>query len=197
VIINDYDNGNHFMRVNFMPAPHNVFTDAGRVAKARQESLSMGGGKYTVDAGHPDNAAGAPADPPSIPLQGVNYAGDAGCACYRPFDHGSPRVDSGAGGAQLAVKNVVIMHVPFGQAGWTEDVNGGAGSIRYAMNGAGPAEVWSNGRLVHATWHQGADGQDYYQNTTQPVYFTDEAGNVLRLNTGLTWIHVVGNGQGS
>ncbi|HEY8811555.1 MAG TPA: hypothetical protein VIO86_03585, partial [Candidatus Dormibacteraeota bacterium] len=59
------------------------------------------------------------------------------------------------------------------------------------------AEVWSNGRLVHATWHEGADGQDYYQNPGQPVYFTDEAGNLLRLNTGLTWIHVVGNGQSS
>jgi Protein of unknown function (DUF3048) N-terminal domain/Protein of unknown function (DUF3048) C-terminal domain len=197
VIINDYDTGNHFMRVNFMPAPHNLFTDGGRVGRARQEAASMGGGKYTVDAPHPDNAAGAPADPPSIPLQGVSYSWDGGCGCYRPFDHGSPRVDTAAGGAQLAVKNVVVMHVPFGQAGWTEDVNGGAGSIRYAMNGTGPAELWSNGRLVHATWHQGADGQDYSQNTTQPVYFTDEAGNVLRLNTGLTWIHVVGNGQTS
>jgi hypothetical protein len=196
VVINDYDTGNHFFRVDFKPAPHNVFTDAGRMLKVRPE-MPIGGGKYAVDPGHPDNAAGVPADPPSIPLQGVNYSFDGGCACYRPFDHGSPRVDSAAGGAQLSVKNVVIMHVPFGPAGWTEDVNGGAGSIRYAMNGSGPAEVWSNGRLVHATWHEGADGQDYYQNPGQPVYFTDEAGNLLRLNTGLTWIHVVGNGQSS
>jgi hypothetical protein len=196
VIINDYDQGNHFFRVNFMEAPHNLFTDGGRVARARQE-MPIGGGSYAVDPGHPDNAAGAPADPPSIPLQGVNYSFDGGCSCYHPFDHGTPRVDTGAGGAQLSVKNVVVMHVPFGQAGWTEDANGGAGSIRYVMNGSGPAEVWSNGRLVHATWHQGADGQDYYQNPGQPVYFTDEAGNLLRLNTGLTWIHVVGNGQGS
>ena len=197
VIINDYDTGNHFLRVGFKSAPHNVFTDGGRVAKARQEFAGMGGGNYSVDSSHPDSAAGTAADPPSIPLQGVTYSFDAGCSCYRPFDHGVPRVDAGAGGAQLAVKNVVVMHVPFGPAGWTEDVNGGAGSIRYAMNGSGPAEVWSNGKLVHATWHQGADGQDYYQNLTQPVYFTDEAGILLRLNTGLTWIHVVGNGQSS
>jgi hypothetical protein len=196
VVINDYDTGNHFFRADFKPAPHNVFTDAGRMLKVRPE-MPIGGGKYGVDPAHPDSLAGAPADPPSIPLHGVSYSFDGGCACYRPFDHGSPRTDSAAGGAQLAVKNVVVMHVPFGQAGWTEDVNGGAGSIRYAMNGSGSAEVWSNGRLVHATWHQGADGQDYYQNTTQPIYFTDETGNLLRLNTGLTWIHVVGNGQTS
>jgi len=197
VIINDYDQGNHFLRVDFKPAPHNLFTDGGRVARARQESASLGGGNYVVDPGHPDSTAGAPSDPPSIPLQGVSYSFDGGCSCYRPFDHGSPRVDAGAGGAQLAVKNVVVMHVPFGEAGWTEDVNGGAGSIRYGMNGSGAAEVWSDGRVVHATWHQGTAAQDYFQNTNQPVYFTDEAGNVLRLNTGLTWIHVVGNGQNS
>lgn len=195
VIINDYDQGNHFFRSDSRPAPHNVFTDGGRVSRARGE-MQMGGGAYAVDQNHPDNAAGAPSGAPSIPLQGVSYNFDTGCSCYRPFDHGSPRVDANGGG-QLLVKNVVIMGVPFGQAGWTEDVNGGAGSIRYAMNGSGAALVWSNGRLVHATWHQGADGQDYYQNLTQPVYFTDEAGKLLRLNTGLTWIHVVGNGQSS
>jgi Protein of unknown function (DUF3048) C-terminal domain len=196
VIINDYDTGNHFFRVNFKPAPHDLYTDGGRVQRARQET-PMGGGNYTVDPGHPDSNAGVPAEPPSIPLQGVSYGYDAGCSCYRPFDHGTPRVDTGLGGAQLAVKNVVVMHVSWGQAGWTEDVNGGAGSILYVMNGSGPADVWSNGRLVHATWHQGVSGQDYYQNQTQPVYFTDEAGSVLRLNTGLTWIHVVGIGQNS
>ncbi len=196
VIINDYDTGNHFHRVDFKPAPHNVFTGAAYMLKARPEK-AIGGGNYMVDPGHPDNTAGAPAGAPSVPLHGVNYAFDNGCGCYRPWDQGSPRVDGGAGGAQLAVKNVVIMHVPFGQAGWTEDVNGGAGSIRYQMNGAGPAEIWSNGRMVHATYHQGGDSQDYYQNLDQPVYFTDEGGNVLRLNTGLTWVHVVGNGQTS
>lgn len=196
VVINDYDTGNHFFRSDTKPAPHNVFTDAFRVSKTRQEQ-PIGGGKYMVDPTHTDSSAGTPAPPPSIPLHGVNYSFDGGCSCYRPFDNGSPRTDSANGGAQLSVKNVVVMHVPFGPAGWTEDVNGGAGSIRYGMNGSGPAEVWSNGRVVHATWHQGADGQDYYQNVGQPVYFTDEAGNLLRLNTGLTWIHVVGNGQNS
>ena len=58
-------------------------------------------------------------------------------------------------------------------------------------------KVWSNGKLVHATWHQGTPDMNYNANKTQPVTFTDEAGNLLRLNTGLTWIHVVGNGQAS
>ena len=195
VIINDYDTGNHFFRVNFNAAPHNLYTDAGRVSKARAE-MPIGGGNYQVDTPHPDTDwGGTPAPPPSIPLQGVTYTYDGNCSCYRPFDHGTPRIDAAAGGAQLGVKNVVVMHVPFGNAGWVEDVNGGAQSIRYQMNGSGQAEIWSDGKLVNATWHMGQAGQDFYQNTSQPLYFTDQAGNLIRLNTGLTWVHVVGNGQ--
>jgi len=196
VAINDYDRGNHFLRVNWKPAPHNVFMDLGRVQKLVAEA-GVPGGPYTIDVAHPDSTAGVAAAAPAIPLHGVGYTYDGTCLCYRPFDQGSPRVDAQNGGAQLAVKNVVVMHVPYRGAGWVEDVNGGAQSIWYDMNGSGPAEVWSDGKVVHATWHQGAAGQSYYQNTTQPVVFTDEAGNLLRLNTGLTWVHVVGNGQAS
>ncbi|HEY8680597.1 MAG TPA: DUF3048 domain-containing protein [Candidatus Dormibacteraeota bacterium] len=196
VAINDYDHGNHFLRVNWKPAPHNVFMDQGMVQKLIAEA-TVPGGPYTVDVGHPDSGAGTASAAPAIPLHGVGYSYDGGCLCYRPFDQGSPRVDAQNGGAQLSVKNVVVMHVPYRGAGWVEDVNGGAQSIWYDMNGSGPAEVWSDGKVVHATWHQGAAGQSYYQNTTQPVVFTDEAGNLLRLNTGLTWVHVVGNGQAS
>ena len=196
VIINDYDTGNHFFRASSKVAPHNLFTDAGRISKARGE-MPIGGGNYVVDPPHPDQdlAGSSPVDPPSIPLQGVTYSYDGGCQCYRPFDHGTPRTDEAAGGGQIGVKNVVVMHVPFGEAGWVEDVNGGAQSIRYQMNGSGPAEIWSDGKEVEAAWHMGQAGQDFYQNPNQPLYFTDPAGNLIRLNTGLTWIHVVGNGQ--
>jgi hypothetical protein len=195
VLINDYDTGNHFFRVSFNEAPHNLYTDAGRLSKARAE-MPIGGGNYAVDTPHPDNGLGVPADAPSIPLQGVSYSYDGNCSCYRPFDHGTPRIDAAASGAQLGVKNVVLMGVPFGAAGWVEDVNGGAQSIRYGMNGSGSAQIWSDGKLIAATWHMGVDGQEFWQNTTMPLYFTDNSTNqVIRLNTGLTWIHVLGNGQ--
>jgi hypothetical protein len=194
--INDFDNGSHYFRVGFKPAPHNLYTDQGRALRLRAEQ-NIGAGPYVIDPTHPDSGAGTAYDPPAIPLHGVNYNYDSGCQCYLPFDHGAPRVDTDLGGSQVQVKNVVIMHVPYHDAGWIEDENGGAHSIWYEMNGTGAAEVWSDGKLVHATWHQGAAGQGYYQNTTQPMYFTDEAGNLLRLNSGLTWVHVVGDGQTS
>ena len=197
VMINDYDTGDHFYRVSFKPAPHNVFTEAGRALTLRT-AFPVPGGPYTVDPPHSDGAAGAASpEAPSVPLHNVAYYYDATSQVYRPSDSGAPRVDGQNGGNQLAVKNVVLMHVPFHPAGWVEDVNGGAQSIWYDMNGSGPAEVYSDGRIVHATWHQGEQGAAYYGNTTQPVYFTDESGNLLRLNTGLTWIHVLGTGQTS
>ena len=89
---------------------------------------------------------------------------------------------------------MVLLHVPYHDAGWVEDENGGAHSVWYDLLGSGPAEVYSDGQLVRATWHMGDAGQMYYDNHA-PVWFTDESGAVLLLNTGLTWIHVLGNGQ--
>lgn len=193
-IINDYDLGNHFYREGSRPAPHNVFTNLERETRGRQE-MNIGAGDYAIDPPHADNGLGSPADAPSVPLHGVRYSYDGGCSCYRPFDSGSARTDAGNGGQQLAVKNVVLLHVNSRDAGWVEDDNGGAHSVWYDMNGHGTAEIYSDGKVVHATWHQGRDGQDYYQDTSQPIFFTDEGGNFIRLNTGLTWLNVLGSSQ--
>jgi hypothetical protein len=194
--INDFDRGNHFYRVDFKAAPHNLYTDGGRAEKLRREWGPPSPPNYWVDPPHPDSGAGAPADAPSVPLHAVSYSYDAGSQTYLRFDHGTPFVDTDTGG-QLRVKNVVVMHVPFHDAGWIEDENGGAHSIWYDMLGTGQAEIYSDGKLIRAVWHMGQDAkQPYYSNHT-PVWFTDEQGHVVVLNTGLTWIHVVGNGQNS
>jgi hypothetical protein len=195
VVINDFDNGNHFFRVGFKPGPHNLFTANDRVSRAQGEWGDTSP-TFAIDPPHSDIDYGSPADAPSIPLHHVSYSYDAGSQSYLPFDQGAPRVDANHGGGQLHVKNVAIMHVNFHDAGWVEDDNGGAHSIWYDMNGSGPAEIWSNGKVIQAIWHQGNPDDAYYANN-KPVYFTDQDGNLIRLNSGLTWIHVVGNGQTS
>jgi hypothetical protein len=126
----------------------------------------------------------------------VHWDYDAGSKQYVRSDHGTPFVDEQYH-TVLHAKNVVVLHVGFHDAGWVEDDNGGAHSIWYDMLGSGPAEVWSDGKLVHATWHMGSGGTQWYFENHQPVWFTDEQGKVMELNSGLTWIHVVGNGQNS
>jgi hypothetical protein len=98
----------------------------------------------------------------------------------------------------LQVKNVVLIHVPFRMMGYVEDESGGgAHSVWYYMLGTGTAEIYSDGKLIHAFWHMGKSVNQRWSDNNQPVYFTDAQGNFIELNTGLTWIHVLGNGQGS
>ncbi len=184
--------GNHFFRVGFRAIPHNLYTSGDLATRVRSEAPQPAG-QYAVDPPHDDAAAGQPAGAPSVPLHGVTYTYDPGSKQYLRFDHGEAASDL-VTGQQLHAKTVVLLHVPFHDAGWVEDENGGADSVWYDMLGSGPAEVYSDGLLVHAAWHMGAPGQSYFDNHT-PVWFTDEAGRVMLLNTGLTWIHVVGDGQ--
>jgi hypothetical protein len=186
------DRGSHYYRVGFNGAPHNLYTSGDRAAALRAQ-YPQPQGAYAVDPPHDDVAMGQPADAPGVPTHSAAYAYDPSAQVYLRSDHGTPFTEE-TSGQQIRVKTVVLLHVPFHDAGWVEDENGGAHSVWYDMLGSGPAEVYSDGLAVRATWHMGAAGQSYFDNHT-PVWFTDEAGKVMLLNTGLTWIHVVGNGQ--
>lgn len=191
-IINDFDQGGHFFRVNFKPAPHNVYTTADRAERLRSE-WGLPGRPYAVDPPHPDTDPGQPAPPPGVPQHGAAYGYDGGSREYLRFDQGSPLVDTNTN-RQVSAKNVIVVHTRFHDAGWVEDENGGAHSIWYDLTGDGPAEIFTRGRVVHGAWHMGAPGQQYYENH-QPMWFSDESGRFLELNTGLTWVHVLGDGQ--
>ncbi|HEY7198941.1 MAG TPA: DUF3048 domain-containing protein [Candidatus Dormibacteraeota bacterium] len=191
-IMEPNDPGGHFFRVGFRAAPHNAYTSGDRAGRLRNE-YPYPPGAYAVDPPHPDVQAGTAADAPVVGPHSITYGYDAGSRQYLRYDHGAAAFDQDTG-QQLRAKNVVLMHVPYHDAGWVEDDNGGAHSVWYDMTGSGPAEVYSNGQVVHATWHMGAAGQAYFDNHA-PVWFTDETGSLMLLNTGLTWVHVLGNGQ--
>lgn len=192
--INDFDRGNHFFR-GPGAAPHNLWTDHDRATRLRSEWPLAPGPSYQIDPPHPDNGLGTPFDAPAVGLHHVNYAYDPASQQYLRWQDGAPFTDR-ATGAQLRVKNVVLMNVGFRDAGWIEDDNGGAHSVWYLMNGTGTAQIWSDGKLVNATWHLGGQSPNYWENR-QPIWFTDESGKPIELNTGLTWIHVLGIGQTS
>jgi hypothetical protein len=185
--INDRDLGGHFFRVGFQFAPHNLFTDASRALRLRAEDHLPAPTFYTIDPPHADNGLGDAAPAPTVPLHFVSYAYNAAGKVYLRYDHGRPFIDAGTRG-QLQVKNVILMHVDYHIMNYTEDESGGAKSVFYNMYGSGPADIYSDGLVIHATWHM---------DQSHPVYFTDPLGNFIQLNTGLTWIHVLGNGQNS
>lgn len=192
-LMEPWDQGGHFFRSFAKAVPHNLYTTGDRAERLRTEA-PLSPGEYAVDPPHDDVEAGTPADPPTVGLHSAGYTYDPPSRLYLRSDHGTPLVDENTG-AQLRVKNVVLIRVPFHDAGYVEDDNGGAHAIWYDMLGSGPAEIHSDGRVVAATWHMGAaSGQPYWDNRT-PFWFTDGSGQPVMLNTGLTWIHVLGEGQ--
>ena len=189
MMINDYDTGNHFFRSGLNFAPHNLFTDASRALRLRAEmarTIALPT-NYTIDPPHQDNGLGSAAAAPTVPLHYVTYNYNASSKTYGRFDHGSVFIDA-ATHAQLQVKNVILMHVPYQIMPYVEDYSGRAKSVFYNMVGSGSAEIYSDGQMIEATWHM---------DLTHPIYFTDAQGNFIELNTGLTWIHVLGIGQTS
>jgi DUF3048 family protein/Big-like domain-containing protein len=191
--INDVDRHGYFFRCG-TDAPHNLCVTAQSVLPIRR-NWPLTGQTYLVDPAHPDNGLGAPAGAPSVGQHCVSYRYDGGSQTYLRFDHGSAYIDAQTG-QQLHVKNVVLMTVGEHYGGWVEDENGGAGSVWYEMIGTGPAQIYSDGKLINATWHMGDNlniaGNNYWQNNQAP-YFTDSDGHLVELNSGLTWIHVIGN----
>ena len=189
-VINDFDTGNHFMRVGFKAAPHNLYTTSGRAPSYQKRLASLPAPPYTVDPSHPDNELGTPAAAPSVPLQHVTYSYNAASRTYARFDHGGAFIDA-ASRTPLRVKTVILIQTPYSVKNYVEDDNGGARSVQYFRFPpfeveSGTAQIYSDGKMINATWHMGPDW---------PMFFTDAQGKFIELNTGLTWIHVIGIGQ--
>ena len=193
-VIEDFDRtpNTHFFRGSG-GAPHNLYTNSDHANRLRNEWPGVPKATYQVDPPHPDSQQGIPFDPPVVGLHRAGYSFDPASQQYLAFDEGSPWIQRDTG-QQLQVKNVVLLSVPYHFAGWIEDDNGGAGSLWYDLLGSGRAQVWSDGRLLNATWHMGQGSGNYWDNH-QPLWFSDDQGRPIELNTGLTWIHVLGQGQ--
>jgi hypothetical protein len=183
-----------FFRSQDRVAPQNLYTSGTHADEIRAQWKGTHLLTFVEDGPHADASFGGAAPAPAVPLHSVSYAYDAGARAYVRTDRGRPSIDTSTGRA-IQARTVIVMHTGWHATPWVEDEIGGARGVDYDMLGSGPAEVFTGGRTVAATWHMGQAGQRYSQNP-YPVWFSDAAsGAVLRLDTGLTWIHVVGDGQ--
>ena len=83
-------------------------------------------------------------------------------------------------GEQYAAKNVIVLWATTSRAS-TRDVTGSS-TLDIQLNGSGRASVFRNGRRFDGTWQ--TDG-------SRPPTFKDEAGEVIRLTPGNSWVQVV------
>jgi hypothetical protein len=172
-------------RANDRVAPHNVMARAAEVTQ--RAAAALGSPPYDVAPAHPDAAlAGAtPAATITVPQHGTVWRYNPDAKEYFKWQDGAPFTNVGTG--QVHAKNVIVEHVPsridttpgnFFHHYYTE---------YYELAGEGSADIYSDGGVIHATWR--------HPDRTMPVVYNGPDGNPVDLNTGLTWVHVIGSDQ--
>jgi hypothetical protein len=161
-------------------APHNLMTTQDQVrALIDKNHLRV---YYRPPASGEPPATGDPANSVSFQQTAthhVAYTYSAAGQGYAYSYEGGPLTDA-AGGKQVTAATVVLIRVAHHDAGYTEDVLG-ANGIDFDLQGTGPADVYTRGRHLTATWDI----------TSGPLRLLDSGGRPLTLPDGLTWIHLV------
>jgi len=169
-------------------APHNVIARPDQVT-IHNASLNLPGLNYDIAPAHPDVPlpGATPATTITIPQHNVVWRYDPNSREYFKWQDGTPFTNVGTG--QVHAKNVIVEHVVS-----YLDVNPGNTGVHhtyhteyYELAGQGTADVYSDGGVIHVTWR--------HPNRDLPVVYYDANGSPVDLNTGLTWIHVIGSDQ--
>lgn len=183
-VVFDFDDGTLFYRDDVHDSPHDVILRA-PLAIQRNAGLAPTPQQFAYSS----DVATATATQDGTPTASINavfssarfpsFAWDEANKYWLRSQEGAPDLDST--GAQLHATNVVTMRV---------DIDGQYGYVpKTVMIGSGEAWVSTGGKTVHATWAK-ADA-------TSPIVLTDDAGTIIRLAPGNTWVELVPNGDGS
>ncbi|HLB76742.1 MAG TPA: DUF3048 C-terminal domain-containing protein, partial [Candidatus Dormibacteraeota bacterium] len=172
-------------RTDARVAPHNVMARPDQVTQ--RTAAALGALPYDVAPAHPDAPlpGALPATDIAVPQHGAIWRYNATAKEYFKWQDGAPFTNAGTG--QIHAKTVIVEHVRsridttpgnFFHHYYTE---------YYELAGAGSAEIYSDGGVIHATWR--------HPDRTVPVVYYGPDGNPVDLNTGLTWVHVIGSDQ--
>jgi DUF3048 family protein len=188
-VVYDYYYMYDFMyRASDRYAPHNVIARPDKIT-ANTAAANLPALNYDIAPAHPDVAlpGGTPATSVSIPQHAAVWRYDANSHEYLKWQDGAPFTNVGTG--QVHAKNLIIEHV----VSRLDTSPGNTGVHRtynteyYELAGEGTADIYSDGGMIHATWK--------HPNRDVPVVYYDASGNPVDLNTGLTWVHVIGSDQ--
>ncbi len=192
------DHSGGYYRVNFRPAPYNMFTSA----SAQRDALrSLGATTVTevpkwpflAAADHPATVAGMggaiAATSLTIPYREdsstVSYQYDPATRTYGRWQNaaGKPVRDvDAANNAPIAAANVVIIQTDIWEVPEIIDA-AGAHAHDMRLTGTGTATVFRDGLRQEATWSRKDDGSAFV--------FTNKQGEQIKLDAGQTWIHII------
>ncbi len=169
-------------------APHNVIARPDQIA-AYTAHANLPALNYDIAPAHPDVPlpGATPATSVSIPQHGAVWRYDGNSREYLKWQDGAPFTNVGTG--QVHAKNLIIERVLSRLD--TNPSNTGVhhtyNTEYYELAGEGSADIYSDGGMIHVTWK--------HPNRDLPVVYFDASGNPVDLNTGLTWVHVIGSDQ--
>lgn len=178
--LDQFYNSGGYWRVSSRYAPHNMYT---AVQKLIDLQISKGytTSSFTGFARKEDKPASTPLATSidftiSSYLYNVRYDYDAASNSYKRSEGGKAHVDEKSG-TQLQPKVVVGIIVPYSKA------SDGVHSV-YGTIGSGRAYVFQDGVVTTGTWSKSG--------SKEPLVLKDDAGTLLALNAGQTWISVMG-----
>lgn len=188
VVYDYYYMYDYMYRASDRYAPHNVIARPDKIT-AHTAQANLGALNYDIAPAHPDVPlpGATPATSVTIPQHGAVWRYDANSREYLKWQDGAPFTNVGTG--QVHAKNLIIEHVTsyLDNNPANTGVHHTYNTEYYELAGEGAADIYSDGGMIHVTWK--------HPNRDLPVVYYDASGNPVDLNTGLTWIHVIGSDQ--
>jgi hypothetical protein len=176
-------------RVSSHYAPHNLYTDGGRVETLVKRSARPTV-SYTLWDRATTAAGGAPVSGFTVPVspsEQPSYGWNAASGGWERTEADTGRFIDANDGKPVTAPTVVVMQVP-AQLN-KDDIEDGCCTTgwEYTLTGSGAAQVFTNGTGYSATWSGSESGG--------PPKFTLAGGAAAPIAPGLVWICVVPTGQ--
>ena len=182
------DAGRDMFRIGSRSAPHNLYTDGGRVDDMVRRS-NRPAVTYQLWKRATTGPGGAPVSGFTVPVspsERPNYAWNAALNGWTRTEPDTGTFIDANTAKPLVAGTVVVMQVPARIN--PADIENGCCTAgwEYTLNGSGPMQVFTNGAEYDGTWNQGPTG---------PPAFTLPGGAAAPVASGLVMIEVVPTGQ--
>ena len=172
-----YDDGEHFIRADDVPAPHNLFLPTDNVITLLEQNLAIPGEDelkaypYTL---WPPYLTGPPPPHGSGALVAtIDYYSPVHNVEYRFQTDGSYLRTNGGTESALRPRNILIIEAPITEIGEF-------GRLTIPLEGEGKAMLFRSGSVFPVRWSK--------EKGDEPWKFTTEEGEALRLASGTTWM---------
>lgn len=180
--LDQFAGGAYFWRISSRFAPHNVYTDTGKL-REYQSKKGYGKSNYTGFARKVDTPAVTPNVNSidftiSSSIFNPHYDYDKTTNSYKRSEGGAAHMSVDQAGVQTQLNPKVVLALVLPQSA------NGKYTV-YQTIGSGTAYVFQDGVVNQVTWKKDSNGG--------PLMLTDAAGASVKLNAGQTWISVVGD----